>query len=174
MLTRSELLKIAEARLKDAKVLFNSKRYDGGIYLCGYAVEVALKARICSTLRWNGYPMTSNEFKNFQSFKTLEGIMKKFIEKIAILEQSISAEKGDFVLFALFLREDAQDKWDLVVSAPWLEVNKKESLSYLTNELRSHLRPRGGHRPSTVNQAGVSKRAVGGEHKSFSVEHGKV
>ena len=70
MLTRAELLKIAEARLKDAEVLFNSKRYDGAIYLCGYAVEVALKARICSTLRWNGYPMTSNEFKNFQSFKT--------------------------------------------------------------------------------------------------------
>src|SRR3989337_3385070 len=71
---------------------------------------------------------------------SVEGIMKKFIEKIAALEQSISTEKGDFVLFALFLREDAQDKWDLVVSAPWIEVNKKEALSYLTNELRSHLR----------------------------------
>lgn len=67
MLTRAELLKIAEARLKDAEVLFHSKRYDGAIYLCGYAVEVALKARICSTLHWYGYPMTSNEFKNVAS-----------------------------------------------------------------------------------------------------------
>lgn len=70
MLTRAELLKIAEARLKDAEVLYNSKRYDGAIYLCGYAVEIALKARICSTLRWKGYPMTSKEFNNLQSFKT--------------------------------------------------------------------------------------------------------
>lgn len=70
----------------------------------------------------------------------IEGIMKKFIEKMAALEQTVSAVKGDFVLFALFLREDAQDKWDLVVSAPWIEVNKKSALSYLANELRSHLR----------------------------------
>ena len=100
--------------------------------------------------------------------------MKKFIEKIAILEQSISAEKGDFVLFALFLREDAQDKWDLVVSAPWLEVNKKESLSYLTNELRSHLRSQDMLTLSRIVLVDNDDPALEAVHKSVSVEHGKV
>ena len=70
MLTRNELSKISRARLKDSEILFNSRRYDGAVYLCGYAIEIALKARICKTLRWHGYPLSRGEFQNFLSFKT--------------------------------------------------------------------------------------------------------
>ena len=70
MITRSDLTKIARARLRDAEVLYRSRRYDGAIYLCGYAVEIALKARICRTLSWLGYPSTGGEFQNYQSFRT--------------------------------------------------------------------------------------------------------
>lgn len=66
MLTRDELLKIARARLRDAEVLFRSRRYDGAMYLCGYAIEIKLKARICRTLHWNEYPATK---RGYQSFK---------------------------------------------------------------------------------------------------------
>ncbi len=47
-----------------------AKRYDGAVYLCGYAVEIALKARICGTLKWNAYPFTASEFQKYQSFRT--------------------------------------------------------------------------------------------------------
>ena len=70
MLSRRELKQIARARLKDAEVLLGAKRYDGASYLCGYAVEVALKAKICETLKWKSFPATSAEFKNYQSFRT--------------------------------------------------------------------------------------------------------
>ena len=70
MLTRNDLSKISRARLKDSEILFNSRRYDGAVYLCGYAIEIALKARICKTLRWDGYPSSKGEFQNFLSFKT--------------------------------------------------------------------------------------------------------
>ncbi len=70
MIPTNDLLKIAGARLKDAEVLLGSRRYDGAIYLCGYAVELALKARICKTLNWPGYPDTRKEFENYSSFKT--------------------------------------------------------------------------------------------------------
>jgi hypothetical protein len=33
-------------------------------------VELGLKARICRTLGWQGYPSTSSEFKDYQSFRT--------------------------------------------------------------------------------------------------------
>ena len=65
--------------------------------------------------------------------------MRQIIEKLASLEREIASEKGEFSLFALFLREDADDKWDLVASAPWLEANSRESLEYLVNQLRSRL-----------------------------------
>lgn len=70
MITRSDLKKIAQVRLRDAEVLYRSRRYDGAIYLCGYAVEIALKTRICKTLSWFGYPSTGGEFQNYQSFRT--------------------------------------------------------------------------------------------------------
>ena len=40
------------------------------MYLCGYAIEAALKARICRTLKWPGYPDTRREFEGYQSFRT--------------------------------------------------------------------------------------------------------
>lgn len=70
MLSRTELQNIARERLKDARVLLNAGRYDGAVYLGGYVVEVALKSRICKTLKWTGFPQTRSEFQSFLSFKT--------------------------------------------------------------------------------------------------------
>jgi hypothetical protein len=70
MLTRQELQKIAKARLQDAEVLFQNSRYDASIYLCGYAIEIGLKNKICKTLRWKEFPLSPGEFQNLQSFKT--------------------------------------------------------------------------------------------------------
>lgn len=70
MISRADLIKIARGRLKDAQVLLDAGRYDGAIYLGGYVVEIALKNRICKTLKWNGFPQTSSEFQNYQSLKT--------------------------------------------------------------------------------------------------------
>ena len=99
MLSRRELNQIARARLKDAEVLLEAKRYDGASYLCGYAVEVGLKAKICETLKWKGFPSTNKEFANYRSFKThsldvlvtLSGVEEK-IKKRYLVEWSVVAE----------------------------------------------------------------------------------
>jgi len=65
--------------------------------------------------------------------------MKELIEKLRLLETEISQKNGDFSLFALFLREDAQNKWDLVASASWFWSDKKKTLDYLAKKLRSRL-----------------------------------
>jgi hypothetical protein len=70
MISIADLKGIAKARIKDAEVLAAAKRYDGAVYLCGYAVEMSLKARICKGLKWLGYPATRGEFEGYLSFKT--------------------------------------------------------------------------------------------------------
>lgn len=70
MLDRKDIKAIAKARLKDAQVLLRGNRFEGAIYLCGYAIELALKARICQTLKWGGYPASNGEFSDYRSFKT--------------------------------------------------------------------------------------------------------
>lgn len=51
-------------------MLIEANRIDGAGYVCGYAVELALKARICETLNWPGFPENRHEFHNFASFRT--------------------------------------------------------------------------------------------------------
>ena len=70
MIPSAELRKIARARLKDAQVLLDAKRYDGSVYLCGYSIEIGLKARICRALKWSGFPSTNKEFEGYHSFRT--------------------------------------------------------------------------------------------------------
>ena len=70
MIPVAELDRIAEARLEDAKALALAGRRDGAACLCGYAVEVALKARICKALNWPEFPSTSGEFSAYRSFQT--------------------------------------------------------------------------------------------------------
>jgi len=50
------------------------------------------------------------------------------IEQLREVMNKVSAEKGEFILFGLFLREEDTDKWDLVISAPWLEEGKLRGL----------------------------------------------
>ncbi len=72
MIPVAELDRIAQARLDDAKALLAAGRHDGATYLCGYAVEVALKARICRVLNWPEFPSTGGEFQAYRSFQTHE------------------------------------------------------------------------------------------------------
>ena len=70
MLPVNDLITIAKARLEDAKALNASSRFDGAIYLGGYAVEIALKVKICHTLSWKEFPSSKGEFQSYTSFKT--------------------------------------------------------------------------------------------------------
>lgn len=69
MISVGDLRRLARARLRDAEVLLGAKRYDGAVYMVGYTVEIALKVRICKTLRWSDFPETAGEFKDLGSFK---------------------------------------------------------------------------------------------------------
>jgi HEPN domain-containing protein len=88
MLTRWNLWETARARLKDAEVLLQSQRYDGAVYVCGYAIEIALKERICRTLNWSAFP-SEKGFGGYRSFKThdfdillhLSGVEQKILQE---------------------------------------------------------------------------------------------
>lgn len=99
MISKNELKEIAAARLKDAEILIQARRFDGAIYICGYALEIALKEKICRTLKWEGYPSTNKEFENYKSLRThnldvllhLSGVEKK-IKKKSFVDWSIASE----------------------------------------------------------------------------------
>lgn len=57
MPSRQELKRLARLRLRESEALHAAGLYDGAAYLAGYAVEMALKARICRVLGVADYPL---------------------------------------------------------------------------------------------------------------------
>jgi hypothetical protein len=66
-------------------------------------------------------------------------MIKHLLDKLESLEKKTADEKGEFSLFGLFLREDAENRWDLVVAAPWLNSDSLEDLNYLASRLKTCL-----------------------------------
>lgn len=59
--------------------------------------------------------------------------------KLREVMNDVSKDRGPFTLFGLFLRDEAPDKWDLVISAPWLEEGKMKALGEFVEKLSSAL-----------------------------------
>lgn len=65
--------------------------------------------------------------------------MKNVINKFLEIEKEINKEKGFFNLFALFLREDSENKWDLIISATWFLNDEKKTLDYVIDKIKSKI-----------------------------------
>lgn len=55
-MNRKDLQDLALIRLKEAKALLDQGFHDGAYYLCGYAIECALKACIAKNVRQYDFP----------------------------------------------------------------------------------------------------------------------
>jgi hypothetical protein len=100
--------------------------------------------------------------------------IERLLEKLGALERAVTADKGAFRLFALFLREDSPNRWDLLVSAPWLEANQADGMDYLAKQVQSRL--------DTEELLTISRLVFIGEHTPglreilgvVNVLHGRV
>lgn len=92
-LTPEELNNLANERLTDAKVLQEAGRLECSLYICGYAIEMKLKYRICKTLGWDEYAIDGNISKAFKTHELdrllhISGVEKR-INATFIAEWSI-------------------------------------------------------------------------------------
>ena len=98
--------------------------------------------------------------------------MKEQIEKLQNIEKSLSKSKGKFELFALFLREDSPDKWDLLISADWARANKKNSIQDIIEEIRKELSEQEMLMLSRIIILDKNDAALKALHQAVRVEHG--
>lgn len=96
------------------------------------------------------------------------------VNNFSRLESRISEKKGDFTLFALFLREDVADRWDLMVSAPWVGTDRKGALQYFVDEIRSFLGPEDLTVLARIVIVDPNDVAVQNLNRAISVEHGRT
>ncbi len=98
--------------------------------------------------------------------------MNEIVEKLVRIEQEMATERGRFLVFALFLREDAPDLWDLVVAAPWVATDKSDSLQYISSKLRSVLAPDELIKLSRIVLIEPDSAALSALQQTIQIEHG--
>jgi hypothetical protein len=97
--------------------------------------------------------------------------MNAFVDSIVELERQIAAERGDFALFVLLEREDLPGRWDLVVSAPWLD-DERGFVDYLVGYIKKMM---GGEQLVALSRVVVAKpedELVQAMTGAFSMKHG--
>ncbi|KPK72824.1 MAG: hypothetical protein AMJ79_15475 [Phycisphaerae bacterium SM23_30] len=98
--------------------------------------------------------------------------MKEIVQKLKDKEIEIAKEKGPLYLFALFLREDAPDNWDLVVAAPWINKDKSDSLKFIASKIQETLDHKELVKLSRIVIIDDTNPALEALHKAIHVEHG--
>ena len=99
--------------------------------------------------------------------------MKDILNKFISLEEKLSQEKGDFSLFALFLREDSEDKWDLVLSAPWLNSSDRNEYKYIASHVNELLNKDELIYLSRIVLLDKGNPVVEAVNRAISIEHGQ-
>src|SRR5437660_586813 len=106
-MNRFELQTMAEERVADASALLDAERYQAAYYLCGYAIECALKACIAKQIREFDFP--DRKLINDSYVHNLEKLLK-----VAGIERLLQEEEGRNGLFA--------ENWAMVKD--WSEASR--------------------------------------------------
>jgi hypothetical protein len=99
---------------------------------------------------------------------------RELAEKFGTLESQIAKEKGAFAFFALFLREDAPHRWDLIVSAPWIGGDARAAVDYFVSQIKSRLGEQEILALSRIIVADPGNAALQALTREIEVEHGRV
>jgi hypothetical protein len=65
--------------------------------------------------------------------------MNEMIGKLKAIIKNLEEEHGPLLICALFLRDGDLDKWDIIISATWLDTALMESYKTVSSKLRESL-----------------------------------
>ena len=99
---------------------------------------------------------------------------REVVEKFGRLELELAQDRGDFVLFALFTREEVPDRWHLMVSAPWLDKDKRRAVNYMVDQIKSKLGVEYLIQLTRIIVIDPESAEVQDLVRSIAVEHGAV
>lgn len=67
--------------------------------------------------------------------------MNTLTEKLGAFEKRAAVEQGEFYVFALVVRDSNFIRWDLIVSASWLEQPGRPAVETITQFIAAELEP---------------------------------
>lgn len=115
---RTDLQKLSSARLRDAVILLENRRYSGAFYISGYSVELGLKACIAKQFIVDSIP--DKNFVNAIYQHNLENLVG-----LAGLRQALNERMGQ--------DENFGTNWGIV--AQWNESSRYEATDRFTSQV---------------------------------------
>jgi HEPN domain-containing protein len=106
-MNRKELQELSTIRIEEAKALLDKGLYDGAYYLCGYAVECALKACIAKNVKQYDFPDKKAVLDSYTHNVTK-------LAQVAILISELNQEK----------RRDSQFEVNWTLAERWSEESR--------------------------------------------------
>lgn len=97
--------------------------------------------------------------------------IKTFFSKVLEIEKNISKEKGEFILFALFQREENKLEWDLIISQNWPKITESEILDYIIGKLKLFLNLEERSLISRIEIIESNDPFIKSINKAFEVKH---
>jgi hypothetical protein len=120
---RKDLQKLARIRLKEARVLLQNKCFDGAYYLCGYALECAIKACIAKKTKRGEFPnkQLANESFSHDLWKLLgvAGLRPLFEQDLSTtpdlkLNWAVAKDWSEEARYSLHAEQKARDLYKAV------------------------------------------------------------
>ncbi|MCF2491957.1 hypothetical protein [Dyadobacter chenhuakuii] len=65
--------------------------------------------------------------------------MREIVKKFIQIEEETAREMGAYTFFALLLRENSANRWDIVVASKWINEDKSAARSYLAKKVQDAL-----------------------------------
>ena len=83
MISKQNIRELINQKLKDSDALISKRRYGTAFYISGYALELALKLKICKIFKFTqGFPENKIEFQYYQNTVKQNQLLSKTIKNI--------------------------------------------------------------------------------------------
>jgi hypothetical protein len=99
--------------------------------------------------------------------------MNSLLDKLKLVMQALEKANNPFLIFALFLREEPLEQWDVVVSATWLNSSEIDSYKKVSSEIQTSLTSEELMQLARVVILNPNDTLVVSLQNEFSVKNGK-
>ena len=140
MISKPDLQKLINHRFADAKALYQKKRFHAAVYMSGYAVELALKNKICDLYNFTqGFSENKNEFQSYVRLTSGSSSQTLTIEnfrdiKIHDLNKLLFYSGKEYNVKNAFIREwKSIDNWNPEMRYKIVDTNKATAQKVLSS-----------------------------------------
>lgn len=146
MISKPVLRELINLRLRDAEALLEKRRYHSSIYMAGYAIEIALKYKICKMYFFTkGFPETKAEFELYYPSEGSKKNLRQAIKKIQEIRHHDLSKLLFYSGTEVKIKLSLLNEWNLIVN--WspemrykINVVKKAEASTKLNAVKSILK----------------------------------